>query len=107
MMNTDIRTRLSSLAAFCGIVSGATVALASLFNTAAAGILRGAQSLNLLDIPPVSALALLLLNLRAQAYTVGLVFFALTSLLAGFLIFWHEGARLSPRRPQTSTTRRS
>src|SRR6478672_11092445 len=95
-MTAKLRARLPLLAAFSGLVSVTTFALASFFHAAAAAIVRGAQSLDIAEIPPVPALAQLFLRLRAEAYSVGGVFFALCVLFIGLSI-----------ASQTSTPRRS
>ncbi len=85
-MFRPVSKRLSLLTAFFSLMSCAIVAFASLFHVAALVLLRGAQYLNLLAVQPLSALALLCLKLRAQAYSVSLVFFGFNCLLIGYLI---------------------
>ena len=67
-------------------MSCAIVALACLFHIATLAVLRGAQYLNILDVQPLPALALMCLRLRAQAYSIGLVFLGFYCLLIGYLI---------------------
>jgi hypothetical protein len=77
---------LSLLTAFFSLMSCAIVAFACLFHIAVLVVLRGAQYLNILDMQPVLALALTCLKLRAQAYSVSLVFLGFSCLLTGYLI---------------------
>ena len=77
MMTANLRNRLSLVAACCGITSGTTFWLASFFHATAAAIVRGAQALDIAEIPAVPALAHLFLRLRAEANGVGGVFLAL------------------------------
>ena len=82
-----VNKRLSLLAAFFSLTSGAIVAFACLFHIAALVVLRGAQYLNILDVQPLPTLALLCLKLRAQTYGISLVFVGFSCLLIGYLIF--------------------
>jgi hypothetical protein len=82
-----VNTRLSLLTASFSLMSCVLVAFASLFHIAALVILRGAQYLNILTVQPLSALALMCLRLRAQAYSISLVFFGIYCLMIGYLIF--------------------
>ncbi len=77
---------LSLLAAFFSLMSCAIVAFACLFHIAALVVLRGAQTLNILAIQPLPALALMCLKLWAQAYSISLVFVGFSCLLVGYLI---------------------
>jgi uncharacterized protein DUF4386 len=84
-----VNKRLSLLAAFFSLTSCAIVAFACFFHIAALVVLRGAQylNLNILAVQPLPALALICLRLRAQAYSISLVFFGFSCLLIGYLIF--------------------
>jgi hypothetical protein len=82
-----VNKRLSLLTAFFSLMSGAIVAFACLFHIAALVVLRSAQYLNLLDMQPLPTLALMCLKLRAQAYSVSLVYLGFSCLLIGYLIF--------------------
>ena|SRR5947209_6844714 len=81
-----VNKRLALLTASFSFVSSAIVAVACLFHIAALVVLRGAQYLNILHLQPLPALALTCLQLRAQAYSISLIFFGLSSLLMGYLI---------------------
>src|SRR6266568_2505761 len=82
-----VNKRLSLLAASFSLMSCAIMAFACLFHIAALVVLRGAQSLNILAVQPLPALALMCLKLRAQAYGISLVFLGFNCLLIGYLIF--------------------
>jgi Domain of unknown function (DUF4386) len=82
-----VNKHLSLLAAFFSLTSCAIVAFACFFHIAALVVLRGAQYLNILAVQPLPTLALVCLRLRAQAYSIGLVFFGFSCLLIGYLIF--------------------
>jgi len=86
-MFKPVNKLLSLLTAFFGLMSCAIVAFACLFHIAALVVLGGAQYLNMLAIEPLQVLALMCLKLRAQAYSVSLVFFGFNCLLIGYLIF--------------------
>ena len=82
-----VNKRLSLLAASFSLMSCAIMAFACLFHIAALVVLRGAQSLNILALQPLPTLALTCLKLRAQIYSISLVFMGLSCLLIGYLIF--------------------
>ncbi|HYS54640.1 MAG TPA: DUF4386 domain-containing protein [Thermoanaerobaculia bacterium] len=82
-----VNNRLSLLTAFFGFIGCGIVTFACIFHIAALFVLRGAQYLNILAVQPLPALALLCLKLRAQAYSISLVFFGFYCLLIGYLIF--------------------
>lgn len=86
-MFKPVNKRLSLLAAFFSLTSCAMVAFASFFYIAALVVLRGAQYLNILAVRPLPALALMFLELWAQAYSISLVFAGFSCLLIGYLIF--------------------
>src|SRR5438445_2775950 len=82
-----VNRHLSLLTAFFSFLSCAIVAFDCLFHVAALAVLRGAQYLNILSLHPLPALALTCLKLRAQIYSISLVFMGLSCLLIGYLIF--------------------
>jgi hypothetical protein len=82
-----VNRTLSLLAAFFCLVGFALWAVGSLFPLAALGILRDGGSSSGLTIEQAQALALTILNLYAQALSVGIVFFGFYCLLIGHLIF--------------------
>jgi tetratricopeptide (TPR) repeat protein len=86
-MFKGIRKGLSLLSASLGLVSCGIAGFASFFHVAAWVVLRAAQYLHVVDVQPLPALALTFLRLRAQAYSVSLVFFGLYCLVIGYLIF--------------------
>ena len=86
-MFKPVNKYLSLLTAFFSLTSCAIVAFACLFHISALVVLSGAQYLNILAVQPLPALALLLLKLRAQAYSISLVFLGFNCLLTGYLIF--------------------
>jgi uncharacterized protein DUF4386 len=86
-MFKSVNKHLSLLSVFFSLTSWAIVAFACLFHIAALFILSGAQHLNILAVQPLPALALLCLKLRAEAYSISLVFFGFYCLLIGCLIF--------------------
>ena len=75
-MFKPVNKRLSLLTVLFSFISCAIVAIACLFHIAALVVLRGAQYLKLLAIQPLADLALLCLRLRADAYSISLIFFA-------------------------------
>jgi tetratricopeptide (TPR) repeat protein len=91
---------LSLLAASFSVMSSAIVAFASIFHIAALVVLRGAQYLKILSVQPLPALALACLKLRAQAYDVSLIFFGLSCVLIGYLIFRSSFHRVGSLTPQ-------
>jgi tetratricopeptide (TPR) repeat protein len=82
-----VSERLSLLTASLSITSCVIVAFASLLHLVALVVLRGAQYLNILTVQPLPDLALMCLKLRAQAYSISLVFFVFYCLLIAYLIF--------------------
>jgi tetratricopeptide (TPR) repeat protein len=78
---------LALLTASFSLLSCVIVALGSLFHIAAMFLLRGAQYLNILTVKPLPDLVLMCLRLRAQAYSISLVFFGLYCLLSVYLLF--------------------
>jgi uncharacterized protein DUF4386 len=78
---------LSLLAAFVSLVAIATQAFSSVFQLAPLVILQGGASLGAFDVQQGQALALLFLQLFAQAFYVYLALFGLWCVLIGYLIF--------------------
>jgi hypothetical protein len=78
---------ISLLAAFFSLVGCALWAVGSLFQLAALAILRDGGSSSGLTGEQAQAMALMLLQLNAQALSVGIVFFGFYCLLTGYLIF--------------------
>jgi tetratricopeptide (TPR) repeat protein len=83
----SVSERLSLLAASFSLVSCLIVAVSSLFHIAALIVLRGAQYLNIVAVQPLPDLALMFLRLRAQAYSISLIVFAVYCLLIASFIF--------------------
>jgi hypothetical protein len=81
-----VSERLSLLTASLGITSCVIATFSSLFHIAALIVLRGAQYLNILTVQPLPDLALMCLKLRAQTYSISLVFFGIYCLLIAYLI---------------------
>jgi tetratricopeptide (TPR) repeat protein len=88
-----VNKRLALITASFSFLSCIIVAFGSLFHIAAMFILRVAEYLNILTVKPLPALVLTCLELRAQAYTISLIFFGLYCLLLGYLVV--EAAFLS------------
>jgi hypothetical protein len=86
-----VNERLSLLTSSFGFMSCVITAFASLFHVAALVILRAAEYLNILTVQPLPDLALLCLKLRAEAYSISLVFSGFYCLLIGYLIFRSTG----------------
>ena len=86
-----VSERLSLLTVSLSITSCVIATFASLFHIAALIVLRGAQYLNILTVQPLPDLALMCLKLRAQAYSISLVFFGFYCLLIAYLIFRSTG----------------
>jgi hypothetical protein len=78
---------LSLLAASFSLVACALQAFATLFQLAPLLVLGGGSSLSAFTVEQVQALALLFLNLHAQAFNIYLIFFGFWLLLIGYLIF--------------------
>jgi uncharacterized protein DUF4386 len=77
---------LSLLAAFFSLVGCAVGAVNTVFELAPLVVLRDARSLSGFDAGQLQALALVFLDLHAQAGAVGLVLFGSYNLLTGYLI---------------------
>jgi Domain of unknown function (DUF4386) len=82
-----VNRTLSLLAAFFSLVGCAMWAVGSLFQLAALAVLEGGGSSSAFTMEQVQALALMLLNLNSQAFSIGIVFFGFYCLLIGYLIF--------------------
>ena len=82
-----VSRRLALLTVLFSFVSCAITAFACLLHIVALVILRGAQYLHIAAVQPLPQLALLFLRFRAEAYSISLVFFALSCLLIGYLLF--------------------
>jgi hypothetical protein len=89
-----VNRRLSLLAAFCLLVGCTMGAVASLFQIAPMVVLTGRGSSGSFPLEQVQALALMFLNVNAQAYNIFLVFFGIYLLLIGSLII---GSTFLPR----------
>ena len=86
-MLKPVSKQLSLLTVLFSFISCTVAAFACLFHIAALVILRGAQYLHIVALRPLPDLALLCLRLRAEAYGVSLVFFAVSCLLIAYLLF--------------------
>jgi hypothetical protein len=75
------------IATFSGLMGLAVQAAGGLFQLAPLVVLRGSASLSAFDEKQVQALALLALQLHAQAGSIALVFDGVFLLLIGYLIF--------------------
>ncbi len=82
-----VNRSLSLLAAFFSLVGCAIQAFGSLFQLAPLVVLGGSEHLSVFKIDQLQAMALMFLELNAQAFTIGLVFFGFFNLLIGYLIF--------------------
>jgi hypothetical protein len=82
-----VNRSLSLLAAFFSLVGCAIGALSFLFQLAPLVVLEGKQYLSVFKMEELQALALVFVNLYAQAYNISLVFFGFYCLLIGYLIF--------------------
>jgi hypothetical protein len=82
-----VNRSLSLLAAFFSLVGCAVLAFAGLFQLAPLVILGGSQYLSVFTVEQLQALALLFLELNAQAVNICFVFFGFYCLLIGCLIF--------------------
>jgi len=91
----SVNELLSLLAASFSLVSCLIVAISSFFHIAALIVLRGAQYLNIVAVQPLPDLVLMFLRLRAQAYSISLVVFAVYCLLIASFIFFKSS--LLPR----------
>jgi len=81
-----VNRSVSLLAGFVMLVACTMWALSSLLYLAPLVVLQGKISLSAFAPEQLQALALMLLKLNAQAYDIGLVFFALWCVLIGYLI---------------------
>jgi hypothetical protein len=82
-----VNRSLSLLAAFFSLVGCAVGALSCLFDFAPFVLLKGAPYLSVFTLEQLQALAYMFLVVRAQANSIGLVFFGLHCLGVGYLIF--------------------
>ena len=78
---------LALLAAVFGLVGCAITAFGSLFQLAPLAVLGGSPYLSVFSARQLQALALLLLNLNAQAGNIALPFFGVFQLFRGYLIY--------------------
>jgi hypothetical protein len=83
---SPVNKSVSLLAGFVMLVACTMWALSSLLYLAPLVVLQGKISLSAFAPEQLQALALMLLKLNAQAYDIGLVFFALWCVLIGYLI---------------------
>jgi hypothetical protein len=83
-----VNRNLSLLATLVLLVGGAVLAVSSLVQLAPLLILKGGDVVSAFTVPQRQALALVLLNVNAQAYDIFLVFFGLYLVLIGYLIIW-------------------
>jgi Domain of unknown function (DUF4386) len=81
-----VNRSLALLAAFFSLVACALQAFAALFQLAALLVVGGGSSLSAFSGGQVQALALLLLNVNAQAFDVYLIFFGFWLIPTGYLI---------------------
>jgi hypothetical protein len=82
-----VNRSLSLLAAFFSLVGCAVGALSCLFDFAPFVLLKGAPYLSVFTQEQLQALAYMFLAVRAQANSIGLVFFGLHCFGVGYLIF--------------------
>jgi hypothetical protein len=82
-----VNPSLSLHAAFFSLVGCAVWALGCVFNLAQFVVLGGEQYLSVFKPEQLQALALMLLKLNGEAFSVGMVFFGFYCLLIGYLIF--------------------
>ncbi|MGD0506756.1 MAG: DUF4386 domain-containing protein [Terriglobales bacterium] len=82
-----VNRSLSLLAAFFSLVGCAILAFGSAFQLAPLVVLGGGQYLSVFKVEQLRALALMFLELNAQAGNICVVFFGLYCLLIGYLIF--------------------
>ena len=86
-MFKPVNRSLSLLAAFFNLAGCIIQALSSLLHLAPLVVLGGGQYLRGFKVEQLQALALMFLNLRAQATSIYMVFFGCYCLLIGYLIF--------------------
>jgi Domain of unknown function (DUF4386) len=82
-----VNRSLSLLAAFFSLVGCAMGAVNCLLQIAPLVVIGNAQPLSAFTVEQLQALALLLLKLHAEGYTIGMVLFGSYNLLVGYLIF--------------------
>ena len=82
-----VNRSLSLLAAFFSLVGCAMGAVNCLLQIAPLVVVENAPSLSAFTVEQLQGLALLLLKLHAQGYTIGMVLFGCYNLLVGYLIF--------------------
>jgi hypothetical protein len=82
-----VNRTVSLLAALFSLVGCTIQGFACLFQLAPLVVLGGTQHASVFPVEQLQALAYLFLKLYSQAYSIALVFFALFSLLIGYLIF--------------------
>jgi hypothetical protein len=82
-----VNRSLSMLAAFFSLVGCTVMALCTLLLLAPLVVLGGVQYLSVFTLGQLQALALMFLNLHAQAASIYMVFFGCYCLLIGYLIF--------------------
>jgi hypothetical protein len=82
-----VNRRLSLLAAFFSLVGCAIGAVSFVFQLAPLVVLGGKPYLGVFKMEELQALALVFINVYAQAYNISLVFFGFYCLLIGYLIF--------------------
>jgi hypothetical protein len=82
-----VNRSVSLVAAFFLLLGSAVYAVSSLFQFAAALILGGGRSLSAFTVAQAQDLALMCLNVNAQAFNLFIVFFGFYCALIGYLIF--------------------
>jgi hypothetical protein len=82
-----VNRSLSLLAAFFSLVGCAMGAVNCLLQIAPLVVIGNAQPLSAFTVEQMQGLALLLLKLHAEGYTIGMVLFGSYNLLVGYLIF--------------------
>jgi hypothetical protein len=82
-----VNRSLSLVAAFLSLAGCTTLAFSSLFQLAPLVVLGGSQYLSVFTVEQLRALALMFLELSAQAVNICFVFFGFYCLLIGYLIF--------------------
>ena len=82
-----VNKSLALLASFFGLVGCAIQASGSLFQVAPMVILGGSRYLSVFTVEQLQALALMFLNLNAQAGYISIIFFGLFDIAIGYLIF--------------------
>jgi hypothetical protein len=82
-----VNRSVSLLAAFFSLVGCAVLAFGSLFQFGSLIVLGGGQYLSAFKVEQLRAMALMFLELNAQAANIYLIFFGFYDLLIGYLIF--------------------